>query len=50
LVDFPDSVKAYTGAIPGLYVFNDFISEAEEAQMMKDLDSEQWTKMLKRRV
>ena len=27
IVDFPDATNAYTGAIPGLYIFDNFVSE-----------------------
>ena len=31
VVDFPDASVAKTGSLPGLYVFDDFVSEAESA-------------------
>jgi hypothetical protein len=50
LVDFPDSKVAATGAMPGLYVIPNFISEQEETDLMTSLDAGKWVKMLKRRV
>ena len=50
LVDFPDSKVATNGAIDGLYVIPNFISEEEEASIMSNLDGGKWVKMLKRRV
>ena len=31
VVDFPDASVAKAGSLPGLYVFDDFVSEAESA-------------------
>ena len=50
IVDFPDASIAKTGSLPGLYVFDDFISEAESAEIIKTLDSGKWEKLLNRRV
>ena len=50
VVDFPDASVAKTGSLPGLYVFDDFVSEAESAQIIKTLDSGKWEKLLNRRV
>lgn len=38
VVDFPEAVVARTGAIPGLYIFDDFVTDAESAEMVKSLD------------
>ena len=46
----PDSVVAHTNIIPGLIVFNDFVTEAEEADLIAKIDEGDWKKMLKRRV
>jgi len=27
VIDFPDAVAAFTGAIPGLFIFDDFITD-----------------------
>jgi len=31
-------VPAFTNAIPGLYIFDDFVNEQEEASIVKGLD------------
>jgi len=41
---------AKTGLIPGLYVWDDFITEEEEKTMLKSIDAGKWTKLLNRRV
>jgi len=41
---------AKTGIIPGLYVWDDFITEEEEKEMLKSIDAGKWTKLLNRRV
>ena len=41
---------AKTGSIPGLYVWDDFITEDEEKEMLKTIDQGKWTKLLNRRV
>ena len=50
VVDFPDATVAKTGSLPGLYVFDDFVSEEESAEIVKALDSGKWEKLLNRRV
>ena len=50
IVDFPDAKPAFTGAIPGLYIVNDFITEQESKELMTALDSQKWNKLLNRRV
>jgi alkylated DNA repair protein alkB family protein 8 len=49
-LDFPVSVPAKTRVIPGLYVFDDFITESEERGIVEALDQRPWVKMLQRRV
>jgi alkylated DNA repair protein alkB family protein 8 len=59
-VDFPSSVHSTTGVIPGLYVYDNFITEGklreepicveEEAAIVNGLDERQWIKLLNRRV
>ena len=39
IVDFPDARCAHTGAIPGLYIFDDFVTEAESQELMSALDA-----------
>ena len=29
VIDFPDAKEAYTGAIPGLFIFDDFVTDEE---------------------
>ena len=41
---------AKTGLIPGLYVWDNFITEEEEKSMIKSIDAGKWTKLLNRRV
>ncbi len=50
VIDFPDAVAAFTGAIPGLFIFDDFITDQESDQLVKDLDTGNWEKLLNRRV
>lgn len=50
IVDFPDARPAYTGAIPGLYILDDFVTEAESNELIQSLDSNKWSKLLNRRV
>lgn len=50
IVDFPDAKVAYTGAIPGLYIFDDLVSEQESQELIAALDSNKWSKLLNRRV
>ena len=38
IIDFPNAVNAFTNAIPGLYIFDDFVNELEESQIIKGLD------------
>lgn len=38
VIDFPDASPAFTGAIPGLYIFDDFVTEEEGATLVKDFD------------
>lgn len=47
-MEFPNST--YDCDIPGLYILDDFVSE-EESKLAKDwLDSQEWTKLMNRRV
>lgn len=50
IVDFPDAKVAHTGAIPGLYIFDDLVSEQESHDLVAVLDSNKWSKLLNRRV
>ena len=50
IVDFPDAQIAKTGSLPGLYVFDEFITEEESQQIIGALDAGKWEKMLNRRV
>ena len=50
IVDFPDAQIARTGAIPGLYIFDNFVSEEESSQLISSLDAKKWSKLLNRRV
>lgn len=38
IINFPDSVKAKSGAIPGLYIFEDFVTLEEEKEIIFGLD------------
>lgn len=49
-VDFPTSYQAKTGSIPGLYVYDNFITEEEEKALIEAFDKNQWIKLLNRRV
>jgi len=48
LCNFPNA--QYKVEIPGLYVFDDFISENEEKELIKILDNNSWEKLTNRRV
>jgi len=48
--EVPDAMVATSNAIPGLYVYDDIITEEEEVQMLKEIDANSWTKLLNRRV
>lgn len=50
IVDFPDAKVAYTGAIPGLYIIDDFVTNEESKELISSLDAKKWNKMLNRRV
>jgi len=51
VIDFPEAATATTGAIPGLYIIDDFVTEEESATLITSLDSTgNWEKLLKRRV
>ena len=50
IVDFPDSQVAKTGQLPGLYVFDEFITEEESQAIVAALDAGKWEKLLNRRV
>ena len=50
IVDFPDAQIAKTGSLPGLYVFDEFITEEESQRIIGALDAGKWEKMLNRRV
>jgi hypothetical protein len=54
LINFPDATIAKTNSIPGLYIFDNFVSEEEEALVIKGLDhsdvEHKWQKLLNRRV
>ena len=50
IVDFPDARPAYTGAIPGLFIVDDFITEQESKELLSSLDAQKWNKLLNRRV
>jgi len=41
---------AKTGSIPGLFVFDNVITEEEEQEMVKQIDAGSWIKLLNRRV
>ena len=49
-IEIPDAQIARTGLIPGLYVFDNIISEEEEKEMIRAFDEREWVKLLKRRV
>ena len=50
IVDFPEAQVAKTGSLPGLYVFDDFITEEESQSIITALDKGKWEKLLNRRV
>jgi len=50
IVDFPDARVAFTGAIPGLYIIDDFVTDEESKELISSLDAKKWNKMLNRRV
>ena len=50
VVDFPEASIAKTGSLPGLYVFDEFITEEESQVLVKALDAGNWQKLLNRRV
>jgi hypothetical protein len=50
VLDFPEATIAKTGSIPGLYIFNDFVTDQESAELIKRLDEGNWEKLLNRRV
>jgi len=50
IVDFPDAKVAFTGAIPGLYIFDNIVTEEESQELITALDSNKWSKLLNRRV
>ena len=50
IVDFPDARPAFTGAIPGLYIFDNFVTDAESNELIQSLDAKKWKKLLNRRV
>lgn len=39
IINFPDSVHAQSGSIPGLYIFDEFISKEEEQAIVTSLDN-----------
>lgn len=49
-IDIQEAEVAKTNSIPGLYVYNDIITEQEEKKLVNDIDTHQWTKLLNRRV
>lgn len=49
-VEVPPAQVAVTGAIPGIYVYKDFITPEEEQDMVTGIDSHDWIKLLNRRV
>ncbi len=49
-MEIPVAEIAVTGSIPGLFVFDEFITKEEEDEMVKSIDSKEWVKLLKRRV
>ncbi len=38
LIDFPNALIAKTNSIPGLYIYNDFVTTEEEYYIVKGLD------------
>ena len=49
-IEVPISEIATSGSIPGLYIYDDFISEEEEKELVKGIDAGKWVKLLNRRV
>lgn len=60
-IDFPTSYTAKTGSIPGLFVYDNFITEGklieslyllieEEKTLVEAFDKNEWIKLLNRRV
>jgi alkylated DNA repair protein alkB family protein 8 len=49
-IEIPEAQIAKTGSIPGLYVFDNIITDEEEKQMLSEIDKGKWTKLLNRRV
>lgn len=54
IINFPSSSVAKTGSIPGLYIFENFVTAEEEQLIIKHLDEaeggKKWQKLLNRRV
>jgi hypothetical protein len=54
LINFPSASIAKTNSIPGLYIFENFVSQDEESKVVKSLDQAEgdhkWQKLLNRRV
>jgi len=50
VLDFPEATYAKTGSIPGLYIFDEFVTDEESAELIKRLDEGDWEKLLNRRV
>lgn len=46
----PVADVAVSGIIPGLFVYEEFVTREEEKAMIKKIDSGKWIKLLKRRV
>ena len=49
-IEISTAPMAKTGIIPGLYVWDDFITIEEEKSMIDSIDEGEWTKLLNRRV
>jgi len=47
-MEFPDATNKVD--IPGLYVIDDFVTSDEEKDIIKYFDSQQWIKLMNRRV
>lgn len=54
MINFPTSIPAKSGSIPGLFIFDDFVTKEEEQVIVKTLDAkdgpQKWQKLLNRRV
>jgi alkylated DNA repair protein alkB homolog 8 len=50
VIDFPEAQVAKTGSVRGLFIFDDFVTEDEDATLVKALDQGEWEKLLNRRV